>query len=290
MTTEERRQYQLRGTTAQWAANSAFVPAAGEICVDYEAAIMKVGDGVSDWATLPAIGGAGISFASVAEVQAGLVSNKAVAPDVIASEILRLNLAGTPQNVAGEVIFADTVKGVTPTGGSHLTRKDYVDGKHTTSASSTGASAAGKSPILDTNGKLSRFVIPSVVFDYAILGGRTTGFDFLWFDFSTIDFNGGGDSSLPSAGDGLCVKWGTVAVAASGDTEIDHSIPNGFGAVDFTEAPKLLTSIVSGVARNVVVVSNGAGSAQINTTDNADVQQSSTVHWVAIGPHGYPDR
>ena len=45
-----------RDTTANWDQYKDVVPACGEPCFDYEAGILKIGDGVNSWENLPCTG------------------------------------------------------------------------------------------------------------------------------------------------------------------------------------------------------------------------------------------
>lgn len=81
------RQRQLIGSPAEWQANNLII-GSGEIAIERDGATdkLKIGDGTRTFSALPYITSqVTIDFASLAELRAGTVSNKAIAPDVLAA-------------------------------------------------------------------------------------------------------------------------------------------------------------------------------------------------------------
>lgn len=174
MTTTLARQLQLRGSDADWAANTGVIPLYGEVCFETNGifARCKIGDGVRAYGDLPYIGWDNtFTFSTQSQVAAGLVDNLPVAPNTLSAVYPKKLDASPPEiiengwtfNGGVEIGEYATIVNSPRSGGSGsrdaVARAD-MDIRFA-SISSSGASDSGKAPILNSQGKLDRTFIPS---------------------------------------------------------------------------------------------------------------------------------
>lgn len=172
MTTTFSRMFVRRGTAAQWAANNTVVLGAGELGVEIDTGRIKVGDGATQYGSLEYIGhDQGVIFATDAEVLAGTVTDKSVAPDTLSDNYPRragaaiasvINNAWTFNNqtdFAAIVTAALAPRGGAP-GALDITNRAYIDGLFA-GQTSGGSADVNKAPTLNSSGQLDTSFISS---------------------------------------------------------------------------------------------------------------------------------
>ena len=172
MATTFSRMFQRRGTAAQWAANSTIVLAEGEFGAETDTGQMKIGDGFTQYGSLTYVGaGLGVPFASSAEVLTGTVSDKAVAPDTLATNYPRRAVGAVDSAINNiwaynnQVTFNGlTLLTVAPRAGvsgvNDITNRAYIDTLFAGQVSG-GSADVNKAPILNSNGQLDTSYISS---------------------------------------------------------------------------------------------------------------------------------
>ena len=170
MVTEFKRQYVLGGTAAQWSSNSAFVPQARELCVETDTGQMKIGDGTAAYSALAYVGATfGQTFATEAEVQAGSIDNKVIAPDTLAAVYPQAYSGASEEQIPNNWRFNGIARfsGVTvvdlaprtgATGNRDAVARADVEG-YFAGTTSAGSGDANKAPTLDANGKIDESFI-----------------------------------------------------------------------------------------------------------------------------------
>ena len=170
MVTDFKRQYVLGGTAAQWASNSAFIPQARELCVETDTGQMKIGDGVNAYSALAYVGATfGQTFATEAEVQAGTVANKVVAPDTLAAVYPQAYSGASEEQIPNDwrfngiarfsgVTIVDLAPRTGATGNRDAVARADVEG-YFAGTTSAGSGDANKAPTLDANGKIDESFI-----------------------------------------------------------------------------------------------------------------------------------
>lgn len=172
MATTFARQVQRRGTAAEWAANSTVVLLDGELGVETDTGRAKLGDGTTQYGSLQYIGhDQGVTFATDAELLAGTVPNKSVAPDTLANNYPR-RATGAVQSIINnnwrfnqEVLLND-IATITQSPRSGATGERDIVARADMDAKFAGQISAGsgdvnKAPILKSDGKLDASYIPT---------------------------------------------------------------------------------------------------------------------------------
>lgn len=157
------RQQQLRGTAADWAARSTFIALAGEHMSEIDTGRIKVGDGSTPFSGLPYVGNIA-AYATQAEVENGAINDQPVAPDTLKTVYPQKLASSPPQSIESPYTFTNTVGlggrstvALSPrtnaSGIRDIVGRADLDAKFA-NTTSTGASDAGKAPILNSSGQL----------------------------------------------------------------------------------------------------------------------------------------